>query len=72
MNRRNIIKSLAFVPLATYPLLSKGEKNQPNPREEHASPDDYTKVKIRKVRAIITAPQHIELVVVKVETDQPG
>ncbi len=30
------------------------------------------KVKIKKVKAIVTAPYGIELVIVKVETDQPG
>jgi len=30
------------------------------------------KAKITKVRAILTAPQNIDLVIVKVETDQPG
>jgi len=33
---------------------------------------NFQKVRIKKVRAIVTAPYGIELVIVKVETDQPG
>jgi mannonate dehydratase len=39
---------------------------------ENARKDYAANVKIRKVRAITTAPDGIRLVVVKVETDQPG
>ncbi len=72
MNRRNIVKSLALMPLAAYPTLSHSRDKTQNSHGLDQSEADYSNVKIRKVRAIITAPQNIELVVVKVETDQPG
>lgn len=60
------------------PLLSgysafagNGSVNNPEKKDEQFT-DDFRKVKIRKVRSIVTAPNGIELIVVKVETDQPG
>ncbi len=42
------------------------------PRLEHAALENLSPVKIKKVKAIVTCPEGIELIVVKVETDQPG
>jgi mannonate dehydratase len=79
-NRRDLLKALALLPLAacTRPIensLQHGPiQTVPSPSGWH--PDDkqlnLQKVKIKKVKAIPTAPYGTELVIVKVETDQPG
>jgi len=79
-NRRDLLKALTLLPLAACTRTMNNEGLE-NPREARPSPLGWLpdekelnllKVKIRKVRAIVTAPYGIELVVVKVETDQPG
>ncbi len=64
MKRRHLLKSALLAPLTIAPLnsYSKSAKKAIN------LPD----VKITKVKAIATAPNGIELVVVKVETSEPG
>lgn len=64
MKRRHLLKSALLAPLTIAPLdsYSKSIKKAVN------LPD----VKITKVKAIATAPNGIELVVVKVETSEPG
>lgn len=67
MKRRNVLRNLAFAPaLASLPLSL--------PLESSSKPwlKGLPSIKIKKVKAIVTAPDGIELVVVKVETDQAG
>jgi mannonate dehydratase len=77
-NRRELLKTLALLPLAacTSAIEKEGLTEKPQ-----GSPDGWIpygkdlnlqKVRIKRVRAITTAPYGIELVIVKVETDQPG
>ena len=79
-NRRDLLKAMALLPLAA---CARHVDNGPvpNPEQSHPSPAGWLpdgkilnlqKVKIKKVKAIVTAPYGIELVIVKVETDQPG
>jgi len=79
-NRRDLLKAMALIPLAACTrsvdngLLA--EQQEPGPAPVGWLPEgkelNLHKVKIKKVRAIKTAPYGIELVIVKVETDQPG
>jgi mannonate dehydratase len=79
-NRRELLKALALLPLAacTSAVDRKGltDTSQTSPVPAGWVPDgkslNLEKVKIKKVRAIATAPYGIELVIVKVETDQSG
>lgn len=64
MQRRNLLKSLSLLPLAATPFAAGAISKEDKP--------NLASVKIRKVSAIATAPDNIELIVVKVETDQPG
>ncbi len=79
-NRRDLLKALTLLPLAACTRTLNNEVLV-NPREAGPAPLGWKpegkelnmqKVKIKKVRAILTAPYGIELVIVKVETDQPG
>lgn len=79
-NRRDLLKALTLLPLAACTRTINNEVPV-NPREAGPAPVGWKpdgkelnlqKVKIKKVKAIVTAPYGIELVVVKVETDQPG
>ncbi|NND08961.1 MAG: starvation-sensing protein RspA [Saprospiraceae bacterium] len=61
MNRRNLLKhSAAAALLPLVPSISQKDEGTLNP------------VKITKVKSIVTCPHGIEIIVVKVETDQPG
>lgn len=79
-NRRDLLKTLALLPLAacTRTLNNEPVVNLPEsaPIPAGWQPDgknlNLQQVKIKKVKAITTAPYGIELVIVKVETDQPG
>ena len=79
-NRRDLLKTLALLPLAacTRTLNNDAVVNLPEsaPIPAGWQPDgknlNLQQVKIKKVKAITTAPYGIELVIVKVETDQPG
>ncbi len=64
MKRRNLLKGALLSPLAFTPISGQTKSI----REQYNLPD----VKITKVKAIATAPNGIELVVVKVETSEPG
>jgi len=64
--RRSLLKNAMLLPLAAAGS-AIGETREPKPQ-----PAGLGKAKITKVRAIITAPYGTNLVVVKVETDQPG
>jgi len=74
------LKALALVPLAacTRTINHGMPAGDPEPPPSPAGwiPDgkelNLQKVKIKKVKALLTAPYGIELVLVKVETDQPG
>ncbi len=73
MKRRNILKGAALLPLLSINGLARENNNsQPKSLQEQTFNEDFKKVKIRKVKAIVTAPNGIELILVKVETDQPG
>jgi len=69
MQRRNLLKGLALLPFASTvaaaDTVSGGRMNSNTMATLPAA-------KIRKVSAIATAPDGIELIVVRVETDQPG
>src|SRR5437899_4116438 len=71
MNRRNLFKTLALGTAAgSVGWLGKSEAISAEP---HAPPNKpLPPLKITKVRAIQTAPQRTRLVVVKVETSEPG
>jgi mannonate dehydratase len=81
-NRRDLLKTFALLPLAaSIPAIGKaGEYEIPEEMlrdsadglKAYGKDLNLQKVKIKKVRAIATAPYGIELVIVKVETDQPG
>ena len=79
-NRRDLLKTLTLLPLAacTRPVINDlvVDQQEPAPLPNGWLPVgkelNPQKVKIKKVKAILTAPYGIELVVVKVETDQPG
>src|SRR6266498_3788977 len=71
MNRRDLIKTLGLgTAAASLGWLGKSEANsaEPNATPNKALPP----LKITKVRAIQTAPQRTRLVVVKVESSEPG
>jgi mannonate dehydratase len=72
MNRRDILKNLGIaslgIPFLPGQMLA-GEKTSKN---KYISAGDLPQVKITRVRSIATCPEGIELIVVKVETDQPG
>ena len=79
-NRRDLLKTMALLPLAACTSnLNKDEASsvqQPAYIPAGWKPPGaelmLQKVKIKKVRAITTAPYGTGLVIVKVETDQPG
>jgi mannonate dehydratase len=79
-NRRDLLKTMALLPLAacTSDLNKMGggevQKDSPVPIgwKPPGAELNLQKVKIKKVRAITTAPYGTGLVIVKVETDQPG
>ena len=64
MKRRNLLKGAMLAPLSSVPFAGRSHTI----REQYNLPD----VKITKVKAIATAPNGIELIVVKVETSEPG
>jgi mannonate dehydratase len=79
-NRRDVLKALALLPLAactrTADNIASMDPLPSSPSPAGWQPDgrdlNLQKVKIKRVKAIVTAPYGIELVIVKVETDQPG
>lgn len=79
-NRRDLLKAMALLPLAACTQkpgdIVGTDSPKPNPSPVGWLPEgknlNLQKVKIKKVKAIVTAPYGLELVIVKVETDQPG
>ena len=69
MDRRELLKLMAAGTAAGAPLLSAA---LPMPARAQAATRGLPPVKIRDVRVILTAPNGIRLVVVKVETSEPG
>jgi mannonate dehydratase len=70
MDRRTWLTQLSLAGGAAIPLLAGGEKTiaqQPAPVSKGAGP-----LKITDVKAILTAPAGIRLIVVKVATSEPG
>jgi mannonate dehydratase len=76
MNRRHAVRALSLGGasiLAARDLLEAGAGAAPRPNPEYERAVRATApVKIRDVRTILTAPNDIRLVVVKVETSEPG
>lgn len=72
MKRRNLLRSAVLLPLAPALLSSHHTVSAKTLENEDKFSGDYRKVKITKVRAIVSAPNGIELIVVKVETNEPG
>jgi len=74
-NRRDLLKAISLLPLAasTSAFGERGANNY-NRSVQTAGPNlpNLQKTIIKKVRAITTAPYGTGLVIVKVETDQPG
>ena len=70
MNRRTLLNTSLLSPLAVAMPLSADSLtgSAGAPEQKSGLPD----IRITKVRSIITAPMGIPLVVVKVETSQPG
>jgi mannonate dehydratase len=79
-SRRDLLKAMALLPLAACTrsvdngLVSGPPQAALSPAGWHPEGRQLNmeRVKIKKVRAIPTAPYGIQLVIVKVETDQPG
>ena len=70
MNRRNLLKYALLPPLAMAPQLSMASLEDPGASEK--ADTDMPEIKITKVKAIATAPSGVALVVVRVETNEPG
>ena len=70
MKRRELLKGAALLPfLSSLPAIAGASQSRQN---QNKYADDFNNIKITRVRSIVTAPNGIELIVVKVETDQPG
>src|SRR5210317_1865215 len=81
MKRRDILRAAALLPLAAACTpqirddstnLSERPAQVPLGWKPPGGELNLDKVKIKKIRAIATAPYGTKLVIVKVETDQPG
>jgi mannonate dehydratase len=73
LNRRNALKTLGLGSTAgILGLLGSSKAHAANKEVPTPSYEKGIQVKITKVRAILTAPYGINLVIVKVETDQAG
>jgi mannonate dehydratase len=81
MNRRDVIRSLSLAGGASLFAAGKSARDAfaASPAPAPAQPAAYTQgikgtaqVKIRDIKTILTAPNRIRLVVVKVETSEPG
>ena len=66
LKRRNLLKSIMLLPLAATSNVLGSSK------PDAMGQSNLPTAKITKVRAIVTAPYNTNLVIVKVETDQPG
>ena len=71
MNRRDYLKALSFAGMSGVLAPLKAADASGEEKLAKASRGD-AKIRITKVRAIPTAPQRTRLVVVKVETSEPG
>lgn len=67
MNRRNLLKNMAAVPAAMAVPLTEIQSKKSVPKISAEGP-----VKITDIKTILTAPDRIKLVVVKVMTSEPG
>ena len=72
MKRRDILRSSAFLPFISFPAIAGNISANDKSEIPERFNGDYRNVKIKKVKSIVTAPNGIELIVVKVETNQPG
>jgi mannonate dehydratase len=71
MNRRNTLKNIGLAALGI-PLIPGRLMAKETPGNVSGKLATLPEVKIKKVKAIATCPEGIELIVVKIETDQPG
>lgn len=67
MNRRNLLKNIAAVPAAMSIPLTEIQNKSTIPKINAEGP-----VKITDIKTILTAPDRIKLVVVKIMTSEPG
>lgn len=67
MNRRNLLKNIAAVPAAMAIPLTEIQNKSTIPKINAEGP-----VKITDIKTILTAPDRIKLVVVKIMTSEPG
>ncbi|MCK5442444.1 MAG: twin-arginine translocation signal domain-containing protein, partial [Maribacter sp.] len=73
LNRRNVLKTIGLGSTAgVLGLFGSSDAHAATPTATTASYEKGLHVKITKVRAILTAPYGINLVIVKVETNQDG
>ena len=75
MNRRHAIRALSLTGGASLFTTREALSGEPSPRTGQESAPGLkgtAPVKIRDIRTILTAPNRIRLVVVKVETTEPG
>jgi len=75
MNRRHAIRGLSLTGGASLFATREALSGEPPPRTDQESAPGLkgaAPVKIRDIRTILTAPNRIRLVVVKVETTEPG
>lgn len=70
MQRRNLFKKLSLLPLGAMGF-NKLDAHEGHTRYQQAT-QGLPPLKITKVKAIATCPHGIELIVVKVETNEPG
>jgi mannonate dehydratase len=66
MDRREVLRWLSAGGVAALPLTELGAQEKP------ASPRGLPQLKITDIKTILTAPNNIRLVVVKVSTSEPG
>ncbi len=73
MNRRNAIRNVGLGTIAgTFGLLPNTSEARPDERIKGWNSNAIPNLKITRVRSIVTAPFDINLVIVKVETNQAG
>lgn len=76
MKRRDLLTGALLAPMALVapkPSLASSRNGQSNQQHAFHQPNSaLPKITITKVRALVTAPMGIPLVVVKVETSEPG
>src|SRR5690606_18075627 len=72
MKRRDVLRTLAAGPMATGAGLLAGRDVLAQVAAPPPPPRGLPPIRIKDVQVVLTAPNRIRLVVVKVVTDQPG